>query len=80
MSTTHGGRGGGIVIVWSAADRLGSPGEYVDYAASKGALDTLTIGLAHEVVRVAELSFRRTATSPSSDRPPPAVARGRDIA
>jgi NAD(P)-dependent dehydrogenase (short-subunit alcohol dehydrogenase family) len=51
MSTAHGGRGGSIVNVSSAAARLGSPGEYVDYAASKGALDTLTKGLALEVAR-----------------------------
>jgi NAD(P)-dependent dehydrogenase (short-subunit alcohol dehydrogenase family) len=49
MSTGHGGRGGAIVNVSSAAARLGSPGEYVDYAASKGALETMTIGLAREV-------------------------------
>jgi NAD(P)-dependent dehydrogenase (short-subunit alcohol dehydrogenase family) len=49
MSTRHGGKGGGIVNVSSAASRLGSPGEYVDYAASKGAIDTFTIGLAREV-------------------------------
>ncbi len=49
MSTRHGGRGGAIVNLSSAASRLGSPGEYVDYAASKGAIDTLTIGLAKEV-------------------------------
>jgi NAD(P)-dependent dehydrogenase (short-subunit alcohol dehydrogenase family) len=49
MSTLHGGTGGAIVNVSSAASRLGSPGEYVDYAASKGAMDTLTIGLAREV-------------------------------
>lgn len=49
LSTRHGGTGGGIVNVSSAAARLGSPGEYVDYAASKGALDTMTIGLAKEV-------------------------------
>ncbi|REK12553.1 MAG: short chain dehydrogenase [Planctomycetota bacterium] len=49
MSTRHGGRGGAIVNVSSAAARLGSPGEYVDYAASKGAIDTFTIGLAKEV-------------------------------
>jgi NAD(P)-dependent dehydrogenase (short-subunit alcohol dehydrogenase family) len=49
LSTRHGGPGGGIVNVSSAAARLGSPGEYVDYAASKGALDTMTIGLAKEV-------------------------------
>jgi len=49
MSTRHGGCGGAIVNVSSAAARLGSPGEYVDYAASKGAIDTLTLGLAREV-------------------------------
>jgi NAD(P)-dependent dehydrogenase (short-subunit alcohol dehydrogenase family) len=49
LSTAHGGSGGAIVNVSSAASRLGSPGEYVDYAASKGAIDTLTIGLAQEV-------------------------------
>jgi NAD(P)-dependent dehydrogenase (short-subunit alcohol dehydrogenase family) len=49
MSTRHGGSGGSIVTVSSAASRLGSPGEYVDYAASKGAVDTFTLGLAREV-------------------------------
>jgi NAD(P)-dependent dehydrogenase (short-subunit alcohol dehydrogenase family) len=49
MSTKHGGAGGGIVNLSSRASRLGSPGEYVDYAASKAAVDTLTIGLAKEV-------------------------------
>jgi NAD(P)-dependent dehydrogenase (short-subunit alcohol dehydrogenase family) len=49
LSTKHGGRGGTIVNLSSAAARLGSPGEYVDYAASKGAIDTFTIGLAREV-------------------------------
>jgi len=49
LSTRHGGRGGTIVNVSSGASRLGSPGEYVDYAASKGAIDTFTIGLAQEV-------------------------------
>ena len=49
MSTRHGGRGGAIVNISSGASRLGSPGEYVDYAASKGAIDTMTIGLAKEV-------------------------------
>ncbi|MEO8482831.1 MAG: SDR family oxidoreductase [Acidobacteriota bacterium] len=49
LSSRHGGRGGAIVNVSSGASRLGSPGEYVDYAASKGALDTLTIGLSREV-------------------------------
>ncbi|GAA3635690.1 SDR family oxidoreductase [Kineosporia mesophila] len=49
MSTLHGGSGGAIVNVSSAASRLGSPGEYVDYAASKGAMDSLTTGLSLEV-------------------------------
>jgi NAD(P)-dependent dehydrogenase (short-subunit alcohol dehydrogenase family) len=49
LSTIHGGSGGSIVLVSSAASRLGSPGEYVDYAASKGAIDTLGIGLSKEV-------------------------------
>ncbi len=49
MSTRHGGSGGSIVTVSSAASRLGSPGEYVDYAASKGAVDSFTVGLAREV-------------------------------
>jgi len=49
MSTRHGGDGGAIVNVSSAAARLGAPGEYVDYAASKGAIDTMTLGLAKEV-------------------------------
>ncbi len=49
MSSQHGGHGGAIVNVSSAASRLGSANEYVDYAASKGAIDTMTIGLAREV-------------------------------
>lgn len=49
MSTRHGGEGGSIVNVSSAASRLGSPNQYVDYAASKGAIDVMTIGLAKEV-------------------------------
>ena len=49
MSMRHGGRGGVIVNISSAASRLGSPGEFVHYAASKGAVDTFTIGLAREV-------------------------------
>jgi NAD(P)-dependent dehydrogenase (short-subunit alcohol dehydrogenase family) len=49
MMTSQGGQGGAIVNVSSAAARLGSPGEYVDYAASKGAVDTMTIGLAKEL-------------------------------
>ncbi|MGJ7502008.1 SDR family oxidoreductase [Variovorax sp. ZT5P49] len=49
MSTKYGGAGGAIVNVSSGASRLGSPDQYVDYAASKGAIDTFTIGLAKEV-------------------------------
>ena len=51
MSTLHGGKGGSIVNISSAASRLGSAGEYIDYAASKGAIDTLTIGLSREVAK-----------------------------
>jgi NAD(P)-dependent dehydrogenase (short-subunit alcohol dehydrogenase family) len=61
MSTRHGGPGGAIVNVSSGAARYGSPGEYVDYAASKGALDTMTIGLAREV---AEEGIRVNAVRP----------------
>ena len=49
MSTRHGGAGGAIVNVSSVAARLGGPGQYVDYAASKGAIDSFTVGLAKEV-------------------------------
>ncbi|MCY7370104.1 MAG: SDR family oxidoreductase [Polaromonas sp.] len=49
MSTKHGGAGGAIVNLSSAAARIGSPGQYVDYAATKGAIDTFTLGLAKEV-------------------------------
>jgi len=49
MSTAKGGNGGDIVNVSSAAARIGSPFEYIDYAASKGAMDTLTLGLSKEV-------------------------------
>jgi NAD(P)-dependent dehydrogenase (short-subunit alcohol dehydrogenase family) len=49
MSTAKGGKGGSIVNLSSAAARIGSPGQYVDYAASKGAIDTLTLGLSKEV-------------------------------
>ncbi len=49
LGRDRGGRGGSIVLMSSAAARLGSPGEYVDYAGSKGALDTLAVGLAKEL-------------------------------
>jgi NAD(P)-dependent dehydrogenase (short-subunit alcohol dehydrogenase family) len=61
MSTRHGGRGGAIVNVSSAAAHLGAPSEYIDYAASKGAIETLTIGLAREV---AEEGIRVNAVRP----------------
>ncbi|MGA0534165.1 SDR family oxidoreductase [Hansschlegelia sp. KR7-227] len=51
MSYRHGGRGGSVINVSSAAARLGSPGEYIDYAASKGAVETFTTGFAKEVAR-----------------------------
>jgi NAD(P)-dependent dehydrogenase (short-subunit alcohol dehydrogenase family) len=49
MSTRHGGAGGAIVNLSSVAASLGAPGQYVDYAASKGAIDSFTVGLAREV-------------------------------
>ena len=49
MSPKHGGNGGSIVNVSSAASRIGSPGQYVDYASAKGAIDSFTLGLAKEV-------------------------------
>jgi NAD(P)-dependent dehydrogenase (short-subunit alcohol dehydrogenase family) len=59
MSTRHGGKGGVIVNLSSVASKLGSPNTYVDYAASKGAIDSFTIGLGHEVagegIRVAAI-------------------------
>lgn len=61
MSYRHGGRGGSIVNVSSAAARTGSPGEYIDYAATKGAIDTMTLGLAKEV---AEEGVRVNAVRP----------------
>ena len=62
LSLKHGGSGGAIVNVSSGAARLGSPGEYVDYAASKGAIDTLTVGLAGEV---ADEGIRVNAVRPA---------------
>jgi len=61
MSTRHGGLGGAIVNVSSGAAKYGSPGEYVDYAASKGAVETFTVGLAKEV---AEEGIRVNAVRP----------------
>ena len=79
MSLRFGGSGGSIVNVSSAASRTGSPNEYVDYAASKGAIDSLTIGVAREVaedgIRVNGVrpGFIRTGSMqgrrPPSDRP-----------
>jgi NAD(P)-dependent dehydrogenase (short-subunit alcohol dehydrogenase family) len=62
MSLKHGGRGGTIVNVSSIAAKTGSPGEYVDYAASKGAIDTFTIGLSKEV---ADEGIRVNAVRPA---------------
>ncbi len=61
MSIKYGGSGGSIVNVSSVASRVGSPGEYIDYAAAKGAIDTMTIGLAKEV---AEEKIRVNAVRP----------------
>jgi len=61
MSVSHGGQGGVIVNISSVAARLGAGGEYVDYAASKGAVDTMTIGLANEL---AEHKIRVNAVRP----------------
>jgi NAD(P)-dependent dehydrogenase (short-subunit alcohol dehydrogenase family) len=61
MSTRYGGKGGSIVNLSSGAAKYGSPGEYVDYAASKAAVDTLTTGLAREV---AEEGIRVNAVRP----------------
>lgn len=61
MSTRHGGAGGSIVNVSSIAARLGAPGQYVDYAAAKAAIDTFTLGLAREV---AEEGVRVNAVRP----------------
>ena len=61
MSTRHGGRGGAIVNVSSVAAKFGSPGEYTDYAATKGAVETFTVGLAGEV---AEEGIRVNAVRP----------------
>jgi NAD(P)-dependent dehydrogenase (short-subunit alcohol dehydrogenase family) len=65
MSPRHGGTGGAIVNVSSAASRLGSPGQYLDYAAAKGAIDAFTIGLAKEV---AAEGIRVNAVRPGADR------------
>jgi NAD(P)-dependent dehydrogenase (short-subunit alcohol dehydrogenase family) len=84
MSTARGGRGGVIVNVSSAAALIGGPGEYVDYAASKGAIDTFTLGLAKEV---ATEGIRVVAVRPglidteihASGGQPDRVARMRDM-
>jgi NAD(P)-dependent dehydrogenase (short-subunit alcohol dehydrogenase family) len=61
MSTENGGHGGAIINVSSRAAKLGGPGEWVAYSATKGAIDTMTIGLAREV---AALGIRVNAVSP----------------
>lgn len=83
MSSRHGGRGGVIVNLSSAAARIGSGGEWVDYAASKGAIDTMTLGLAREV---ADEGIRVNAVRPgliateihSSGGQPDRIERMRD--
>ena len=79
MSTASGGRGGAIVNVSSAASRLGAANEYVDYAASKGAIDTFTVGLAKEVagdgIRVNAVRAGITATDIHESSDPGRVAR-----
>jgi len=74
MSTRHGGRGGAIVNVGSGASQLGTPGVWVHYAASKGAIDTMTIGLAREVaaegIRVNCVRPGLVDTEIHADRPP----------
>jgi NAD(P)-dependent dehydrogenase (short-subunit alcohol dehydrogenase family) len=84
MSTKRGGLGGSIVNVSSVGALIGAPGEYVDYAASKGAIDTFTIGLAKEVARE---GIRVNAVRPgiiatdihASGGQPDRVARMRDL-
>ena len=66
MSTVHGGSGGSIVLISSAASRLGSPDLYVDYAGSKGAIDTLALGLSRSSARE---GVRVNAVRPGSSRP-----------
>ncbi len=84
MSTRHGGKGGAIVNVSSVAAMIGGPNEYVDYAASKGAIDTFTVGLAKEVARE---GIRVNAVRPgliateihASGGQPDRIARMRDL-
>jgi NAD(P)-dependent dehydrogenase (short-subunit alcohol dehydrogenase family) len=73
MSTRRGGAGGAIVNVSSSASRLGSPGEDVDYAASKAAVDALTVGLAREVADEGPRSAARSEPQASVGGPPPGV-------
>lgn len=82
MSARHGGAGGSIVLVSSASSRLGSAGEYVDYAASKGAVDSLGLGLAREVggegirVNVVRPGVIDTEIHASSNQPDRAARQG----
>ena len=85
MSTARGGRGGVLVNLSSAAARLGSPHEYVDYASSKGALDTLTLGLAKELgtegvrVNAVRPGFIETDLHADSGQPDRAQRLGRNV-
>jgi NAD(P)-dependent dehydrogenase (short-subunit alcohol dehydrogenase family) len=82
MAKDRGGRGGAIVNISSAAARLGAPGEYVDYAGSKGAIDTFTIGLAKELgpagvrVNAVRPGIIETEIHASGGRPDRAAALG----
>ena len=75
MSLRHGGRGGAIVNLSSGAARSGAPGQYIDYASSKGAIDTFTVGLAREVgadgirVNAVRPGFIRTEIHDSTGEP-----------
>ena len=84
MSTRYGGAGGAIVNVSSGASQLGSPHEYIDYAATKGALDTMTIGLSREVaaegIRVNAVRAGHVYTDDARQRRRAGPRRAREVA